>query len=183
MRSWMVMALLSALVAAWLLSRTGPAATSAAIPEDARPRYQAEGITMLRTNAEGAPEMQVLAKFGDYYPDGHAEFSEIEVRGLGNGRNAPWQLTAPSGSVPPKEKRILLHRPVEGRGQWPNGEPLAFHGSEVWADQNKQQFYSDRPVQVLGTTRQAKGSSFVAGFDGKTLSMNHVELQYVLSSP
>ena len=177
----MVIALLSALAAAWLLSRPGPSETAAIAAPDQRPRYQIEGMTLLRTGATGAPQMQVLAKSGDYYPDGHAEFSQIEVRGLGSDRNAPWRLTAPSGSVPSKEKRILLHTPVDGSGQWPNGEPLAFHGSEVWADQDKQQFYSDRPVQVLGTTRQAKGSSFVAGFNGKTLSMNHVELQYVLS--
>jgi LPS export ABC transporter protein LptC len=179
---WLLLVVIAVVVLAAVMLRGTPeldvAATAVA---DIEPRYRAEQIKALRTDAKGAPLLLLNATAADYYDGGSAVLHDIETQGL-SGATAPWVLKSPLGTVPEHEKRMLLHAPVTGDGRWPNGEPLHFAGAEVWVDQTKRQFSSDQNVRVESATRNAKGRGFVAGFDGKSLTMNQVELQYVLGN-
>lgn len=146
-----------------------------------QPRYHIEKLRAVRTDAAGAPLLRLTAAQADYFDDGAATLTEIEAAGL-SGEAAPWILNAPSGTVTAGEKRLLLHAPVKGQGQWLNGENFVFAGSEVWVDDNQRQFYSSQPVTLDGPTRKARAQGFSAGFDGKALKMTQPELSYVLEN-
>lgn len=178
---WVGVLVLLVLGAALWIQRGADTAMPEAGRSETLPRYSADTLKAVRTDATGQPQLAVRAAHGDYYADGSARFTDITALGL-SGSAAPWQLTSPVGTVPPKEKRLLLHAPVSGTGRWPNGEPLTFRGADVWVDQQRRQFSSDAPVSVVSPTRTANGKGFVAGFDGQTLTMKNVELQYELGN-
>ncbi len=143
------------------------------------PRYRIENLKALRTDNKGQPLVRLTADTADYYDGGAAKLTNIEAVGL-SGEAAPWALKAPAGTVASGEKRLLLLPPVTGTGRWTTGEPFTFVGSEVWVDDSKRQFYSNKPLTIDSATRSAKAQGFVAGFDGKTLNMTQPELSYVL---
>ena len=123
--------------------------------------------------------MRLKADTADYFDGGAAALSNIETEGLSGGA-APWSLQSPSGTVAAGEKRMLLHKPVNGTGRWASGEGFVFAGSQVWVDDAKRQFYSTEPITITSPTRDAKAKGFTATFDGKTLKMTQPELSYVL---
>lgn len=152
------------------------------IPEttaDGAPRYRIEKLNALRTDADGQPLVRLTADQADYFDGGAAQLVNIEAIGL-SGEAAPWALKSPSGTVAAGEKRLMLHAPVTGAGQWNTGEPFTFAGSAVWVDDSKRQFYSSEPLTIDSDTRNAKAQGFSAGFDGKTLKLTQPELSYDL---
>lgn len=171
-----------AVVSGWLLwhGDMGTPATPE-VTATSQPRYHIEKLRAVRTDAAGTPLVRLTAAEADYFDDGSATLTQIEAAGL-SGEAAPWVLNAPSGTVAAGEKRLLLHAPVNGKGQWMSGEGFTFAGSEVWVDDAKRQFYSSQPVTLDGPTRSARAKGFSAGFDGKTLKMTQPELSYVLEN-
>lgn len=173
------LALLLAMVAVLIWQGGGTPDTSTdAVASDA-PRYRIEKLSALRTDDTGQPLVRLTADTADYFDGGAAKLTNLEAVGLSGGA-APWTLRSPSGTVAAGEKRLLLHKPVEGTGRWSSGEPFTFAGSEVWVDDAKRQFYSTQPLVLNSATRNAKAKGFTAGFDGKTLKMTQPELSYVL---
>ena len=83
----------------------------------AAPRYQLQGLAVLRTDEKGTPLVRLTAKKGDYYDGGAARLETIEAAGL-SGNSAPWQLLSPLGTVAAGEKRfssarrLISSRPV-----------------------------------------------------------------------
>lgn len=155
-----------------------PDAVSETTAEGA-PRYRIEKLNALRTDANGQPLVRLTADQADYFDGGAAKLVNIEAIGL-SGEAAPWALKSPSGTVATGERRLMLHAPVTGSGQWSSGEPFSFTGSAVWVDDRKRQFYSSEPLTIDSDTRNAKARGFTAGFDGKTLQLTHPELSYDL---
>lgn len=147
----------------------------------AAPRYQLQGLAVLRTDEKGTPLVRLTAKKGDYYDGGAARLETIEAEGL-SGNSAPWQLLSPLGTVAAGEKRLLLHTPVTGQGRWTNGETFTFKGEDVWVDDARRRLYSERPMQLLSPSRTARAKGFTASFDGKTLQMTQPDLSYDLGN-
>ncbi len=173
------LALLLAMVAALLWqSASGPEEPITAANK-ALPRYRIENLRALRTDSRGEPLVRLTADSADYFDGGAASLSNIEAVGL-SGEVAPWALKSPSGTVKAGERRLLLHKPVNGTGRWTTGEAFVFAGSAVWVDDAKRQFYSSEPLTIDSPTRTARAKGFVAGFDGKTLKLTQPELSYVL---
>jgi len=173
------LALLLVMVAVLMWQGGGtPDTGSETVASDA-PRYRIEKLSALRTDKAGQPLVRLTADTADYFDGGAAKLTNIEAVGL-SGSAAPWTLRSPTGTVAAGEKRLLLHKPVQGTGRWSSGEPFTFAGSEVWVDDSKRQFYSTEPVELDSATRSAKAKGFTAGFDGKTLKMTQPELSYVL---
>lgn len=172
--------LLLVMLGGWLLWRDDmgmPATPEAAATS--QPRYHIEKLRAVRTDPQGTPLLRLTAEQAAYFDDGAASLTQIEAAGL-SGEAAPWVLNAPSGTVTAGEKRLLLHAPVKGQGQWTSGENFDFAGSEVWVDDSQRQFYSSQPLTLVSPTRSAHAKGFSAGFDGKTLTMTQPELSYVL---
>lgn len=173
------LALLLVMVAVLLWQGGGTPDTSTETVASDAPRYRIEKLSALRTDQTGQPLVRLTADTADYFDGGAAKLTNIEAVGLSGGA-APWTMRSPSGTVTAGEKRLLLHKPVQGTGRWSTGEPFTFAGSAVWVDDVKRQFYSSEPLVLESATRSAKAQGFVAGFDGKTLKMTQPELSYVL---
>lgn len=173
------LAVLLVIVAAAVWQSGGTPDGAADVASNSAPRYRIEKLRALRTDEQGLPLVRLTADTADYFDGGAADLSNIETTGL-SGEAAPWTLKSPSGTVAAGEKRMLLHKPVDGTGRWASGEGFIFAGSAVWVDDAKRQFYSTQPITITSPTRNAKAKGFTASFDGKTLKMTQPELSYVL---
>lgn len=173
------LAVLLVIVAAAVWQSGGTPDGAADVATNGAPRYRIEKLRALRTDEQGLPLVRLTADTANYFDGGAAELTNIETVGL-SGEAAPWTLKSPSGTVAAGEKRMLLHKPVDGTGRWASGEGFVFAGSAVWVDDAKRQFYSTQPITITSPTRDAKAKGFTASFDGKTLKMTQPELSYVL---
>ena len=173
------LAVLLVIVAAAVWQSGGTPDGAADVATNGAPRYRIEKLRALRTDEQGLPLVRLTADTANYFDGGAAELTNIETVGL-SGEAAPWTLKSPSGTVAAGEKRMLLHKPVDGTGRWASGESFVFAGSAVWVDDAKRQFYSTQPITITSPTRDAKAKGFTASFDGKTLKMTQPELSYVL---
>ena len=181
MRSRYWLGVPAALLAVWLglgdfRAPVDPAAEAAAA---FAPRYRIEGLRLMRTDATGAPALELRARSADYYDDGSAQLKTVEARGL-SGNAAPWELASPEGVVPAGQRRLKLLEPVTGTGQWPRGEKFQLKAGDVWVDDAARSFSSELPLLIDSPTRSAKAKGFRAPFDGQTLQLESVEMRYAL---
>ena len=163
----------------WLSNLPEPAVTEPAVTaEKTAPRYAMSGVRWLRLDNQGRPQFRAQAATIDFYDDDSARLHTLGLDALG-GFDSVWHLTAPSGYVPARQKRLRLDGPVTGEGQLAENETAHLHAGQLWVDQTKREISSDRPVLIESPRRQAQAQGLRADFGGKRIELRgKVEAHY-----
>ena len=144
-----------------------------------RPRYELLQVRWLRLDEAGRPEFRAQAAQLKQYADESAELSEVQLDALG-GLDSPWQIRAPSGTVPSRQKRIRLNGPVVADGRLTPNEPAQFTAQNLWVDQAQKQLSTEGRVTITTPTRAAHARGMRTDFKGTQVDLLHdVEVSYV----
>ena len=160
--------------------REPPVETAA--PVTAPPRYVLTGAQWVRLGAQGQPEFRAQADSIEYFADESIQLHTITLDALG-GMSSPWNLQAPAGMVPPRERRVLLEGGVVAKGQYANGAPIEFTTPVLWIDLLRRELRTDSPVLLESDLRRASARGLRADFSGDSVQLlNEVQVEYVPSS-
>lgn len=165
-----------ALVQYTLNTSQAPAALSEAGERPAR--YELSQVRWQRLNEAGQLEFRAQAVRLRQYNDDSAELSELQLDALG-GLDSPWQIRAPSGTVPSRQQRIRLNGPVIADGRLTPNEPAQLTADNLWVDSVKKELSTEGPVTVETPTRSARARGLRTDFKGRQLNLLHdVEVTY-----
>lgn len=158
--------------------RTGTAPIEIAETGERPPRYELNTVHWQRLGENGQIEFRAQAQRLRQYGDDSAELSELQLDALG-GLDSPWQIRAPSGTVPSRQKRIRLNGPVVANGRLTPNEPAQLTAESMWVDSTKKELSTDGPVTVKTPTRSAQARGLRTDFKGRQLNLLHeVEVTY-----
>lgn len=177
---WLTPLALMVAVGFWLSRAHEAAAPDAAEAHGpATPRYALTGATWLKLDSKGQPQFRAQAAQIDFYDDHSAQLQMLSVDALG-GLDSPWRLNAPSGYIPPQQKRLRLDGPITGEGRIGDNEWAQLEAEQLWVDQTLRELSSDRPVSLVSPRRQAKAHGLRADFSAKRIELRgNVEARYV----
>lgn len=162
-----------------VLMRSGQQRSSAAVTEADQPRYTLRGAQWRRFDAQGQVEFEGQAQSIEYFDDESARLSQFQLTAFG-ASGAPWTATAPEGFAPVGARRLRLFGGVEGRGRWPDEEPLSFRTPELWLDSAAQQLETEAAVRVESATRQVDARGLRIKSETRQIALLHdVKMRYV----
>lgn len=157
----------------------GPGEEEAAGPE--QPRYVLRGADWSSFDDEGRLQFKGSADTIDYFDDESARMQTFALSVFAR-QGEPWLATAPEGYAPPgsKQQRLQLKGGVEGRGRWPDGEPLEFTTPELWVDTGAETLSTDAKVKLESRSRDAVARGMRVAGEKQHLTLLHdVEMRYV----
>lgn len=156
----------------------GPAMEAAATAE--QPRYVLRGAQWSSFDEQGALRFQGSAANIDYFDDESARMHTFSLEVFG-AEGAPWTATAPQGYSPPGgRERVQLLGGVEGKGRWPDGEPMVFRTPQLWVDTRAETITTDDRVDLESKSRTASSRGLkVTGPKQQMSLLNEVEMRYV----
>lgn len=170
--------LLLALAFFGLRKEDGPAGE--AIADAEQPRYVLRGAEWSSFDAKGALQFQGSAATIDYFDDESARLQTFALQVFGT-QGTPWTATAPEGYAPPRSRqRLQLRGGVEGRGRWPDGEPLEFRTPDLWVDTRAETISTDSRVDLESRSRSGSARGLRVAGEKQMMSLLHeVEMRYV----
>lgn len=144
-----------------------------------QPRYTLRGANWRRFDGNGGVAFSGVAETIRYFDDETARMSGFQLTALDSG-GAPWTATAPEGFAPAGVERLQLLGGVEGRGQWPDGEPLDFRTEELWLDSAAQRLETQQPVEIRSASRKVNARGLRVGGDPLKIELlQDVRMRYV----
>lgn len=147
-------------------------------PVQEPPRYAATGVQWLRLGREGDPEFRAEADTFDYYADDSVVMHQVRVDALG-GYGSPWQLEAPRGQVPPRERRVHLSGGVRASGALA-AEHVSLTTPRLWVDLLRRELHTDAGVNFRSDFRSATARGMRSDFEGEHVQLlNDVRVDYV----
>ncbi|MGH8461333.1 MAG: LPS export ABC transporter periplasmic protein LptC [Stenotrophobium sp.] len=156
--------------------RAAAALTAANAPQP--PRYTLDTAEWTRYGDDGKPVFHIAAQTIAYYNDESAQLSNVTVDELG-GAQGVWQLSAPQGTVPAGEHRILLGKPATLNGHLKNGTPVQLVSAHLWVDNTRQLIYSNDPVQMQSGTQRAQAVGMLANWSSNSVQLlSDVKMSY-----
>jgi LPS export ABC transporter protein LptC len=180
-RQWVLLAAVPVLGAVLLtLQRADQSESTAEMTPAALPRYTARQATLSRFDAEGVNTLRGTADSVEYFDDDSSQAADLHVDLISDGA-VQWQLAAPTGTMPPHERRILLGGPVNAKGEWPdNGVPMTIDTTQVWVDTDSHQFETRERVNVNSEARYGTAVGMRVNWDERHLQLLHnVKMTYV----
>lgn len=173
--------LLLVLVAGLVMLSLGgdPTGTAPGPSASEQPRYVMRGVELHSFDAQGNAQFQGQASSIEVFDDQSARLDDFRVQALA-GEGAPWTASAPQGYAPPGTRtRLQLLGGVEGRGRWPDGEPLQFRSEDLWVETDVQRLHTASRVQLDSASRKARGRGLeVTATPAGVVLMNEVEMRY-----
>lgn len=158
--------------------KEGP--TTDAAPTAQQPRYVLRNAQWSSFDDKGTLQFSGSADNIDYFDDESAKLHTFALTVFSE-RDSPWTATAPEGFSPPGgTQRLQLLGGVEGKGFWPDGEPMVFHTPQLWVDNLAKTITTDDKVDLEGKSRtgSARGMK-VAGSQQQMSLLHEVEMRYV----
>lgn len=172
--------LLLAVAAVWALSRLqfSPPTEVVVFEDPFAPRYQMRRVQLTRLDQDGKPQLRVEAEGIDYFDNDFALLDTVSA--MAPGTDSPvWRLTSPTGHIPAGETRLVLDGPVEGSGQWPDGEPLRFSTPNLSLDWALQELSTDAGVRVDSRGRTARADRLKGTWNPPSLQLSgNVRIDY-----
>jgi LPS export ABC transporter protein LptC len=165
----MVSVLVIALVV-WSLSGLESTTTETQSLDAKKPRYSAKKAEWTHLNTQGVAEFHLTADVVDYYDDRSAKMQGVMIDRLRTGQS-PWRLTAPQGTMPPQENRVLLENPVHAVGTLQSGETVDINTPRLWADGTRNELYTGDAVQVSGRNWRATATGLRADLAGEKVAL------------
>lgn len=166
----LAMSMLAALV--WSLSGLENKAQMTDAPAVVEPRYTAKNAEWTHLNKEGVAEFHLTAETTEYYDDRSVKLTHVVMDRFRAGQS-PWRLTAPQGTIPAHESRVLLENPVNATGTLQSGEVVTITTPHLWADGAKNELYTDAPVELTSLNWQASSTGLRADLAGEKLALLH----------
>lgn len=157
----------------WALDRLEwvPPAEVASTKDASEPRYQMRNIQITRLDDGGLPQLRIEAASIEYFDDQSARLQVLTLSAPGT--DAPvWRAESPTGHVPAGETRLVLDGPVQGSGQWPNGEPLRFSTPTLSLDWNEHELYSDAGVYLDSRSRKVRADTLRSNWTDRSLRLS-----------
>jgi LPS export ABC transporter protein LptC len=154
----------------WALRGLEDAVPTTRTPQASDPRYTARKAEWTHLNSKGVAEFHLTADSVDYYDDRSARMQGVMIDRLRTGEN-PWRLTAPQGTMPPQQERVLLQNPVRAVGTLQSGEKVEINTPRLWADSGRNELYTTDAVQISSSTWVANSTGLRADLAGETLTM------------
>lgn len=143
------------------------------------PRYTAKQVQWTHLDAQGAAVFHLSADTVEYYDDRSATMSAVVMDRFHAGQS-PWRLTAPQGTIPAQQSRVLLQNPVNAVGTLLNGDTVTINTLSLWADSSRNELYTDAGVQVNGPGWQATGTGLRADLAADKVALLHnTKVNYV----
>lgn len=154
-------------------------ATAPVAPAAPLPRYTVTGAQWLRLGEQGQPEFRAQAQSIEYFADESIQLHTITLDALG-GLSSPWNLRAPAGTVPPRERRVLLQGGVVAKGAYADGVPIDFTTDRLWVDLLRRELRTESPVLLTSDLRHASARGLKADFSGERVQLlDDVQVEYV----
>lgn len=144
----------------------------AAIKAGVEPRYTAKQAEWTHLGAQGVAEFHLSADTVEFYDDRSATLHNVVMDRFHAGQS-PWRLTAPQGSIPAQESRVLLQNPVNITGTLLSGETLAIKTPRLWADSTRNELYTDADVQISSLNWQATATGMRTDLAGDKVTLLH----------
>ena len=144
----------------------------AVLKPGAEPRYTAKQAEWTHLNERGVAEFHLSADAVEFYDDRSAKLSNVVMDRFRAGQS-PWRLTAPHGSIPAQESRVLLQNPVNIYGTLENGETVTINTPSLWADSTRNELHTDANVQINGPNWQASSIGMRIDLVGDKVSLLH----------
>lgn len=163
----------------WLLVRGFDPGTPQEAPSDpgTPARYQLTGVDWTRYDDQGAPLMHAQAARARYFDDKTARLDQVRLDHLGG--DGPWVLTAPSGLVPARERRVQLTAPVRIAGDLPRLGPVELEAVSLWVDPDRREIYTAERVTMDAPGRRASALGLRADWAGERVRLlNQVRVDY-----
>ena len=156
----------------------GPATEAAATSE--QPRYVLRGAEWSSFDESGKLQFQGSASNIDYFDDESARLTTFALQVFGQ-EGSPWTATAPEGYSPPGgREKLQLRGGVEGKGRFPDGEPMVFRTPQLWVDSKAETITTDDKVDLESKSRTASARGMKVVGPKQQMSLLHeVEMQYV----
>lgn len=171
----LLLAVAVALISLRSFERSGTAPLQA---DSQRPRYTLRDAEWTRFDAQGRTEFHIAAAGIDYFDDQSAQLRTMTMDRLDAGRG-PWTLSAPDGTVPARERRVLLTQPVTMTGRMRDGDTLHLTTRQLWVDSDHREIYTEAPVQLSGSGKRASASGMRADWAGEKVQLLHdVKVDY-----
>ena len=162
----------------WALLGLEDTAPETKAPQVTDPRYTAKKAEWTHLNAQGVAEFHLTADTVDYYDDRSAKLQGVMIDRLRTGEN-PWRLTAPQGTMPSKENRVLLQNPVHAIGALQSGETVTIDTPRLWADATRNELYTSDAVQISSATWLATSVGLRADLAGDKMTLlKNIQVKY-----
>lgn len=144
-----------------------------------QPRYVLRGAEWSSFDEKGTLQFQGSAANIDYFDDESARLQTFALVVFG-AEGAPWTATAPRGYSPPgSRERLQLLGGVEGKGRWPDGEPMVFRTAQLWVDTRAETITTDDKVDLESKSRTGSARGLkVTGPKRQMSLLNEVEMRY-----
>lgn len=170
--------LLAVLAVIGFRDRDAPLVAESMLAE--QPRYVLRGAQLRSFDAQGSVRFEGRASIIEYFDDESAHMRAFEVS-LPGEAGTPWTARAPEAYAPAGSRdRLQLRGGVEGAGQWPDGEALAFRTPELWVDADRESLETEANVEVDSPTRRATARGLKVDGARQRLALLHdVEMRYV----
>lgn len=171
-------AILIVVAVIWSLRGLEDAAPEMKAPQASDPRYTAKKAEWTHLNAQGVAEFHLTADTIDYFDDRSAKLQGVMIDRLRTGEN-PWRLTAPQGTMPPQENRVLLQDPVHAIGTLQSGETVSIDTPRLWADATRNELYTSDAVQISGSNWFATSIGLRADLSGDKMTLQkNIKVKY-----
>lgn len=180
-RQWLLAAAVPVLGAVlFTLQRADQSESSVEVSAAALPKYVAHDATLTRFDTEGLATLHGTASSVEYFDDDSGQAHDLNVDLLSDGESQ-WQLSAPTGRLPPHDHRILLDGDVLAKGNWPDsGNPLTIATTQVWVDPETHQFDTRAAVRLNSEARYGTADGLRVNWDERHLQLLHnVKMTYV----
>ena len=142
------------------------------------PRYAVTGAQWLRLGPDGEPEFRAQARTLDYYADESVVMKDVTLDSLG-GSSSPWHIEAPTGTSPPRERRIRLSGGVSANGVI-SQEKIVLATPRLWVDLLRRELYTDASVKLQSDFRSVAARGLRSDFDGEHVQLlSDVQVDYV----
>jgi LPS export ABC transporter protein LptC len=166
----------------YTLQRADQAETITETAATALPRYIVRNAQLTRYDTDGSATLHAAASSIEYFDDDSSQAHDLQAELLSDGE-ATWHLSSPTGTMPPREHRILLGGPVLASGEWPdNGAPLSVDTTQVWVDPDSHQFETREPLTINGEARHGSAVGMRVNWDERRLQLLHnVKMTYVVA--
>ena len=180
-RQWVMLAAVPVLAAVlYTLQRADESESSVEISPAALPRYVAHDATLTRFDTDGTATLRGSASSVEYFEDDSGQAHDLQVDLLADGE-PQWHLSSPTGTMPARERRILLDGPVLAKGEWPDSDsPLTVDTTQVWIDPDTHQFETRDAVRLNSEARYGTADGMRVNWDERHLQLLHnVKMTYV----
>jgi LPS export ABC transporter protein LptC len=166
----------------YTLQRADETETVTPVATVALPRYTVRDAQLTRFDTEGVATLHANSSSIEYFDDDSGQAHDLQADLLSDG-DATWHLSAPTGTLPPHDHRILLGGPVLASGEWPdNGAPLSIDTTQVWVDPDSHLFETREPLTINGEARHGSAVGMRVNWDERRLQLLHnVKMTYVVA--